>query len=305
VTARRTPSAPTGDASDAPAERLQKVLAAAGVASRRACEELIAAGRVTIDGRVATLGDKVDAARAEVRIDGERVQVRPGLVYLVLNKPQGVVTTATDPQGRPTVLDLVRVRERVFPVGRLDIDTEGLLLLTNDGALAHALTHPSFEVPKVYVARVRGKVKRAAVKALLAGVELDDGPARARQVRVLGEDADRSLIELVMTEGRKREVRRLLDAVGLPVERLARTAVDGVELGDLRQGRWRHLQHAEVVSLLRATDATPSSGRRHPPRRAQKGPNEATRGAVAVDRSTTRSNDKSTGRQGPARRRAR
>lgn len=235
-------------------ERLQKVLAFAGVGSRRRCEELIAQGRVTVDGEVATLGQKVDPEAVEVRVDGERLNVNQKLVYVVLNKPRGVVTTADDPGGRPTVLDLVDVPQRLFPVGRLDMDTEGLLLLTNDGKLAHALMHPSFEVERRYVARVNGRPNRRQLKTLREGVELEDGFARPRVVRVLSEAHGKSLIEVVMTEGRKREVRRLLQAVGLPVERLARVAYDGVELGDLRQGRWRRLTKAEISSLYRVLE---------------------------------------------------
>lgn len=240
-----------------PGERLQKVLAAAGLGSRRACEVLIVEGRVTVDGDVAELGQRVDPTTATVRVDGERVNVNPALVYLMLNKPRGVVTTAVDPEGRPTVLDLVNVRQRVFPVGRLDMDTEGLLVLTNDGALAHALTHPSFEVPRTYVARVSGRPSRRQLTQLREGVELDDGPAAADEVRSLGEGQGSTLLEIVLHEGRKREVRRMLAEVGLPVERLARIAYGGVDLGDLRQGRWRPLRQDEVGRLHAVTDRGP------------------------------------------------
>jgi 23S rRNA pseudouridine2605 synthase len=242
-------------------ERLQKLLAAAGVGSRRACDELIAQGRVTVDGEVAELGQRVDPHRADVRVDGERVNVNPELIYLVLNKPRGYVTTAEDPEGRPTVLDLVDVGQRIFPVGRLDMDTEGLLLLTNDGTLTHALTHPSYEVERTYIAQVVGRPSRGQLSSLRRGVDLDDGPARARSVRSLGDAKGRAMLELVLTEGRKREVRRMLDAVGLPVERLARTAYGGVELGDLRQGRWRPLTQQEIGRLYAAADV----GERPPP----------------------------------------
>jgi 23S rRNA pseudouridine2605 synthase len=250
--------------SDERGERLQKVLAAAGLGSRRACEELIEAGRVTVDGEVAQLGDRVDPMRAEIRVDGERVNVNPTLTYLMLNKPRGVVTTADDPEGRPTIYDLVNVRERVFPVGRLDMDTEGLLLLTNDGTLAHALMHPSSRVPRTYVAQVRGKPGRRHVRGLRSGVELDDGPASAEDVRVLGDAKGSALVEIVLTEGRKREVRRMLAAVGLPVERLARVAFDGVEIGDLRQGKWRPLTQREISRLYAAVGSVhqPAPGER-------------------------------------------
>lgn len=254
------------DASSDSGERLQKVLALAGLGSRRDCEELIAQGRVTVDGEVAELGQRVDAQAVEVRVDGERVNVNPKLTYIVLNKPQGVVVTADDPEGRPTVFDLVNVSQRLFPVGRLDMDTEGLLLLTNDGRLAHGLMHPSFEVERRYVARVNGRPNRRQLRTLRDGVELEDGFARAREVRVLGEGHGKSLVEVVMTEGRKREVRRLLQAVGLPVERLARVAYDGVELGDLRQGKWRPLTRAEIASLYKALEGDGPRARRRPQR---------------------------------------
>lgn len=239
---------------DAAPQRVQKILAAAGVASRRACEELIAAGRVTVDGEVAELGMKADPRAADIRVDGERVNTHPDLVYVMLNKPRGVVTTADDPQDRPTVLELVGLPQRLFPVGRLDLDTEGLLLLTNDGALAHALTHPSFEVPRVYLALVTGRVKRPVLEALRHGVELDDGFARPAEVALEEEARGRSLLRIVMTEGRKREVRRLVGAVGLTLERLARVSFGGLELGELRQGRWRMLTQREVGVLHAAVE---------------------------------------------------
>ncbi|MDP9023336.1 MAG: rRNA pseudouridine synthase [Actinomycetota bacterium] len=238
-------------------QRLQKVLAAAGIGSRRACEELIAQGRVTVDGDVAELGQKVDPATADVRVDTERVNVNPERVYVMLNKPRGVVTTADDPQGRPTVFDLVDLPQRLFSVGRLDMDSEGLLLLTNDGDLAHALTHPSYEVPRVYVAQVQGTPGSSHLSELQRGVQLEDGLASARSARVLGDARGKALVEVTLTEGRKREVRRMLDAVGFPVERLARIAYGGVELGDLRQGRWRPLTQAEIGRLFAAVEAGP------------------------------------------------
>lgn len=240
-------------------ERVQKLLAHAGVDSRRACEDLIAQGRVTVDGEVATLGDKADPATAEVRVDGARVNVDPALVHLVLNKPRDVITTLDDPHGRRTVADLVDVDQRVFPVGRLDRDSEGLVLMTNDGDLAHELMHPSYEVPRTYVALVPGAVRDAALHRLRDGVDLEDGPARPTSARVLEDDRQRALLEIVMTEGRKHEVRRMCDAVGLPVQRLARVAYGGVELGDLRQGSWRHLTQREVGLLHAAV------GRGEPP----------------------------------------
>ncbi|MEX0831103.1 MAG: pseudouridine synthase [Nitriliruptoraceae bacterium] len=232
-----------------PEQRLQKVMAAAGIASRRASEELIAQGRVSVNGTVAQLGDKADVDRDVVELDGERINVDPERVYVMLNKPRGVITTADDPQGRPTVMDLINLPMRLFSVGRLDQDTEGLLLLTNDGDLAHSLMHPSFEVERVYVALVPGPVRKRALAQMREGVELDDGIARAKRVRVLEAERGKALVELVMTEGRKREVRRMLGALGLTVERLARVAYGEVELGDLRQGKWRFLTQQEIGRL--------------------------------------------------------
>jgi 23S rRNA pseudouridine2605 synthase len=170
----------------------------------------------------------------------------------LLNKPVGYVTTATDPQGRPTVMDLVPASPRVYPVGRLDRDTEGLLILTNDGELANRLAHPRFEIDKTYVAQIRGPAKRAAMRQLVEGVELDDGPAKARSVRELGASGDRTLVEIVLAEGRKREVRRMFTAVGLPLERLARVRVGPLSLGDIAPGKVRPLNAAEVRALYRA-----------------------------------------------------
>jgi 23S rRNA pseudouridine2605 synthase len=236
-------------------ERLQKVLAAAGVASRRACEGFILEGRVTVNGEVAELGMKVDRTRDVVAVDGERVNVDPDRVYVMLNKPQGVVSTADDPDGRPTVLDLINLPQRLFPIGRLDLDTEGLLLLSNDGELTNALLHPSREVERWYVALVPGPVKPRVLTALQEGVDLEDGIARAKRVRVLEEGKGKALVEVVMTEGRKREVRRMLAEVGLPVERLARVRFADVDLGELRQGKWRFLTQAEIGALHDAARA--------------------------------------------------
>lgn len=239
-------------------ERLQKVMAAAGIASRRASEDLIASGRVTVNGEVATLGQKVDASTDVILVDGERVNVHPDLVYVMLNKPQRVVTTADDPEGRPTVMDLINLPQRLFPVGRLDQDTEGLLLLTNDGELAHALTHPSYEVERVYLALVPGPVRKKLLADLRAGIELEDGLAKPKRARVLEEEKSKALLEVVMTEGRKREVRRMLGNLGLKVERLARVSFGGVELGDLRQGKWRFLTQQEIAQLHAIVASGPS-----------------------------------------------
>jgi len=240
-------------AEPAAGERLQKVLAAAGVGSRRACEELIAAGRVTIDGRVATLGDKVDPQVAQIAVDGERVVTNPRLVYLAMNKPRGVVSTMADERGRAALNDFLGgVAQRVYHVGRLDADSEGLLLLTNDGELAHRLTHPSYGVAKTYLCEVAGPLPRGFRRRLLDGVELDDGPVQVDACRVVDSVGRRALVEVVLHEGRKHVVRRLMDQVGHPVSRLVRTAIGPVRLGELRPGRTRRLTNQGVAALFRA-----------------------------------------------------
>jgi 23S rRNA pseudouridine2605 synthase len=230
-------------------ERLQKVLARAGVGSRRACDDLIKAGRVTVNGRTAELGTRIDAERDGVTVDGVPVRLAADLVYLALHKPAGVLTSARDTRGRPTVAELVPGEPRVFPVGRLDMDTTGLLLLTNDGEFANHVAHPRYEVPKTYVAEVRGDVRRAVGRRLRAGVVLEDGPARAESVRVRAVSNKRALVELVVREGRNRLVRRMLEAVDLDVDSLVRTAVGPVRLGRLKPGDWRKLTRAEVQAL--------------------------------------------------------
>jgi 23S rRNA pseudouridine2605 synthase len=234
--------------------RLQKVLAQAGVGSRRACEELIAAGRVEVDGHVVTeLGLRIDPHRAAVHVDGLRIQLDETLVYLALNKPLGIVSSMSDPQGRPSLADLVADRdERLFHVGRLDTDTEGLILLTNDGELANRLTHPSYEVPKTYLVEVPGPLPRDLGRRLLGGVELDDGEASVDSFTVVDARPGKALIEVVLHDGRNRVVRRLLAAVGHPVEQLVRTKVGPIRLGDLRTGRTRVLNKAEVAALMRS-----------------------------------------------------
>lgn len=243
-------------------QRVQKLLAAAGIGSRRACEKLIAQGRVTVDGRRISLGDKARVQQT-VTVDGERVNTDPGRVYFLLNKPRGYVTTAHDPQGRPTVVDLVPNEPRVFPVGRLDQDSEGLLLLTNDGELTNRLLHPRYEIRKVYVAKVRGNVSRKALATVVEGVPLDDVMAKAVSARIIAQSGDETLVEVVIAEGRKREVRRLLGAVKLRVERLARVKMGSLELGDISPGKFRPLTTREIGGLYQdvavAVDETPDS----------------------------------------------
>jgi 23S rRNA pseudouridine2605 synthase len=234
--------------------RLQKLLAMSGVASRRKCEELMLAGSVEVDGEVVTrLGTKVDPTTAVVRVDGRRLPPVSDHVYLVLNKPTGVVSTMSDPQGRRTLSDFVGDRpERLFHVGRLDTDTDGLILLTNDGDFAQRVAHPSYELEKTYVAEVEGVVTRATVQRLLAGVTLEDGPVEVSACRVVSTQGERSIVELVIHEGRNRVVRRLLDEVGHPVRRLTRTAIGPVLLRGLKKGAVRELTLDELGVLLDA-----------------------------------------------------
>ncbi|MFI5044015.1 MAG: pseudouridine synthase [Acidimicrobiales bacterium] len=239
-------------------ERLQKVMARAGLGSRRVSEDLIAAGRVTINGETAVLGSRVDVDRDEVALDGVPIGVQPGLVHYLLNKPVGVVTTADDPQGRPTVIDLVPSDPRVHAVGRLDLDTEGLLLLTNDGTLTHRMTHPSFGVEKEYVVEVEGRPSRGAIRKLREGIELDDGPTAPAKVSLL----DSSLVRITIHEGRNRQVRRMCEAVGHPVVRLVRTRIGPLRDPRLGPGEWRELERDDVREIERSVfDPAERAGR--------------------------------------------
>lgn len=237
--------------------RVQKVLSEAGIASRRASEVLIREGRVTVNDEVAELGRRIDPAVDRVAVDGRRIQLDSSKAYVMLNKPEGVVSTAHDPQGRPTVIDMVGVESRVFPVGRLDIATEGLMLLTNDGELTYRLTHPSYEVAKVYIAEVSGTVGRAVLRRLTeTGVDLGDKePFKADTVRVIGSQKSqghvRTVVELEIHEGQNHIVRRLLEAVGNPVLRLVRTGMGPLKLNRLVTGTYRVLTQDEVDSLYR------------------------------------------------------
>jgi len=234
--------------------RLQKVLAQSGVASRRACEKLMADGRVEVDGVVITqLGAKVDPEHVVIRVHGKRIPVAQAHVYLVAHKPRGVVSSMADEQGRPDLRSLLGGRpERLFHVGRLDNDTTGLIVLTNDGEFAHRLAHPSFELTKTYVAHVEGTLTSAVLTRLRAEVVLDDGPVQVNQVAVRNSHRDESIVELVLHEGRNRIVRRLLAEVGHPVLRLARTAIGPIRLGDLSVGQVRELTSEELGTLLDA-----------------------------------------------------
>ncbi len=230
-------------------------MAHSGIASRRSAEDMIRDGRVTVDGAPAHLGQKVDVETAIVEVDEVRLPIRPDLVYLLLYKPQGVISTADDPQGRTTVVDLIGHETRIYPVGRLDAESEGLLLLTNDGDLTERVTHPRYGVTKTYLARVEGHPGAAAMRSLTSGIPLDDGPAAAVSARVIDRSGPEALIELVMAEGRKREVRRMLDAVGHPVRRLVRTAIGPITDRELAPGTWRTLSMDEVRKLYAAAVA--------------------------------------------------
>jgi pseudouridine synthase len=244
---------PQSEVHDADGIRLQKVMASAGVASRRVCEEMIAEGRVEVDGKIVTeLGVRVDPKTAVIHVDGLRIQLDENMVYMVFNKPKGVVSTMEDPDGRPCISDFVRNThgERLFHVGRLDVATEGLLLLTNDGELANRLTHPSYEVPKTYLVQVRGPFPQGIGAQLKAGVELEDGFASVDSFKLVDSTPGHVLIEVVLHSGKNRIVRRLFDAVGFPVLRLVRVKVGPIGLGDQRQGSIRNLGKQEVGHLL-------------------------------------------------------
>jgi 23S rRNA pseudouridine2605 synthase len=254
----------TRDRSDAGGERLQKVLAQRGIGSRRTSEELIAAGRVQVNGEVAVLGRRVDPETDRVTVDGVPVSVEPGLVYYLLNKPAGVVSTAADTHGRPAVTGLVPPEPRVHPVGRLDADSEGLLLLTNDGDLTFRLTHPGFGVEKEYLVVVEGTPRPGAVRRLREGVDLEDGRTAPARVGTVGPNG----LRITIHEGRNRQVRRMCAAVGHPVRRLVRTRIGPLRVAALAPGEWRELTPTEVRGLERAAAATtaPRRSRSQPPR---------------------------------------
>lgn len=247
-------STPQIDVHDPDGVRLQKLLAAAGVGSRRACEQLIAQGRVEVDGNVVTeLGVRIDPVAQSVRVDGSRVQLDASRVYFAFNKPLGVVSTMDDEMGRPCVGDYVAKRsERLFHVGRLDADTDGLLLLTNDGELSNRLQHPSYGVLKTYVATVPGPIPRDLGRTLRTGVDLEDGTVKADSFRLVDSAPGRAIVEVVLHEGRKHVVRRLLEAVGHPVETLTRVQLGPIRLADLKTGKMRPLNGKEIGELYRA-----------------------------------------------------
>jgi 23S rRNA pseudouridine2605 synthase len=252
-------SRPTGGESG---ERLQKVLSAAGVAGRRHIEELIHEGRILVNGRPARLGQRVNPDVDSVEVDGALIGLRSDLVHYVLNKPRGVVSTASDPQGRPTVLDGLPAEPRVYPVGRLDMDSEGLILLTNDGELAARVMHPSGGCEKEYLVAVEGRIQPNTLRSLREGVELSDGVAAAARVS----SPQRGMLRIVLTEGRNRQVRRMCAAVGLTVTRLVRSRIGPLRDTRLRPGEWRELTQAELRALENSLAPAPRQGAEAPDR---------------------------------------
>ncbi|MGA7272138.1 MAG: pseudouridine synthase [Acidimicrobiia bacterium] len=237
--------------------KLQKAIAHSGLMSRRAAEELIAQGRVSVDGEVAGLGDRVDPERERITIDGVPIPAKADQVTYLVYKPPGVICTASDPQGRTIVTDLVPAEPRVYPVGRLDSDSEGLILLSNDGELANLIMHPGHGVTKTYLVRVQGR-PGGWISGLTDGVDIGRGPkARAVSARLVDSAAGQTLVEMVMMEGRNREIRRMCDALGHPVDRLVRTAIGPITDRDLIPGGWRHLSPVEITSLYRAGGTRP------------------------------------------------
>lgn len=230
--------------------RIQKALSGAGLMSRRSAEEAIADGRVAIDGRTAILGDRIDFSTEVLTLDGVPVTLDPDMETHLVYKPVGVVSTASDPQGRKTLVDLVESEKRLYPVGRLDMDSEGLILVSNDGELTNRVTHPRYGITKTYMARVEGQVSKDTARQLTRGITLEDGPARALRATVKDVGDDESLVELVMVEGRNREVRRMLAAVGHDVIQLVRTAIGPLHDSTLRAGQSRRLSPTEIRELL-------------------------------------------------------
>lgn len=235
-------------------ERIQKIIAAAGICSRRAAEELILTGKVQVNDRVVReLGTKADPERDEIRVDGRLITTEVERVYLALNKPAGYVTTLKDPEGRPVVTDLlVGIGERVYPVGRLDYDSEGLLILTNDGAFAERVQHPRYEIPRTYLVKVRGRLARKDIQSLLGGVKLEDGPFSAKEVHEEKYNEKSQWLRVIIAEGRNRIIRRAMEALGHPVARLIRISIGGLELGTLKPGEYRRLRRREIENLLTA-----------------------------------------------------
>ncbi|MGC2063258.1 MAG: pseudouridine synthase [Thermodesulfovibrionales bacterium] len=231
-------------------QRLQKIIADMGIASRRKAEEIIIEGRVTVNGKVAVIGMKADPSRDHVKVDG-KLLTRPEIkVYFIFNKPRGVVTSLGDPEGRPTVQDFIRgIRERVYPVGRLDYDSEGLLILTNDGDLAHGVLHPSKKIPKTYLVKIKGALEAEDLDRLRKGIRLDRAVTAPAKVKTLRKTDQNSWVEMVIYEGKKRQIRRMLEKVGHPVIRLMRIRINGIEMGDVKPGMIRRMLPEEIEML--------------------------------------------------------
>jgi len=240
------------------AERIQKIIAQMGIASRRKAEELITEGRVTVNGKVASIGEKADPAKDHIKVDGKLLIRREPRVYLMFNKPKNVVTSLADPQGRPTVKDYLKgIRYRVFPVGRLDFDSEGLLFLTNDGAFTNAVLHPSKKIPKTYMVKVKGIIDDNKINKLRQGVRLEDGRTLPAKVKFARQSENNSWIEIAITEGKKRQVRRMVEAVGHPALKLRRVSINGVRLSGLKIGELRPLTERELRELKKEAGLAP------------------------------------------------
>ncbi|MCS6872362.1 MAG: pseudouridine synthase [Anaerolineae bacterium] len=253
-------------------ERLQKLLSKAGIASRREAELLIQQGRVTVNGKRAVLGDRADPDVDDVRVDGERLKINTPRLYIMLNKPMGVVTAVTPQhqETRQTVRDLIPIEGHLYPAGRLDADSEGLVLMTNDGDLAERLTHPRYQKTKVYEVTVLGRIPDEAIEIWSRGVMLDDGMTLPVQIKVLRRDSQTSTLQITMTEGRKRQIRRVANTLGYPVQRLVRTHFATLSLGNLRPGEWRHLTESEVAALKAFAYSLTMMPRRFVPRPVRK-----------------------------------
>lgn len=237
-------------------QRIQKIIAMMGIASRRKAEELILAGRITVNGAVAIIGMKADPERDHIKLDGKILTNPQPKVYLAFHKPRGVITSLSDPEGRPTIQDFLKgVRCRVFPVGRLDYDTEGLILLTNDGDLAHSIMHPTRKISKIYLVKVKGLIKNPEISRLSRGIKLEDGMTLPARVKTIGHSENNSWLEIIIYEGRKRQIRRMLEAVGHPVLKLKRVAINGIFLEDLKAGEVRYLSSEEIKHLKAINDS--------------------------------------------------
>ncbi len=236
-------------------QRLQKIIAEMGIASRRKAEELIAEGRVKVNGKVAVIGMKADLTRDHIKVDGKLLVTPEKKVYFIFNKPRGVVTSLSDPEGRPTVNDFLRgIKERAFPVGRLDYDSEGMLILTNDGDFAHAILHPSKKIPKTYLVKVKGVLQEEELEKLRRGIRLDRSVTAPAKVKRLRKTQQNSWIEMTIYEGKKRQIRRMLERVGHPVMRLMRVRIGGLEMGDLKPGMLRRITTEEIDTIIKELD---------------------------------------------------